>query len=38
VISSKTASHHVSHILQKLNVRGRIEAASKAQQLGLLES
>lgn len=38
VISSKTASHHVSHILQKLNVRGRIEAANRAQQLGLLDS
>ena len=37
VISVKTASHHVSHILGKLNARGRVEAASKAQQLGLLE-
>ena len=37
LISAKTASHHVSHLLQKLNARSRIEAASKAQQLGLLE-
>jgi len=38
VISVKTASHHVSHILGKLNARGRVEAASKAQQLGLLDA
>jgi DNA-binding CsgD family transcriptional regulator len=30
VITEKTAGHHVSHILQKLGVRNRTEAASEA--------
>ena len=34
VISVKTASHHVSHILRKLNARGRVQAANRAQQSG----
>ena len=35
-ISGKTASVHVSRILAKLEVRGRVEAATKAQRLGLV--
>jgi DNA-binding CsgD family transcriptional regulator len=35
-ISSKTASTHVSHILSKLEVRSRIEAATAAHRLGLV--
>jgi DNA-binding CsgD family transcriptional regulator/tetratricopeptide (TPR) repeat protein len=35
-ISQKTASVHVSRILGKLGVRGRVEAATKAQALGLV--
>ena len=35
-ISEKTASVHVSRILGKLGVRGRVEAATKAQALGLV--
>ena len=35
-ISQKTASVHVSRILAKLDVRGRVEAATKAQRLGIL--
>lgn len=34
-ISEKTASVHVSHILRKLGVTTRVEAASVAQRLGL---
>jgi DNA-binding NarL/FixJ family response regulator len=34
-ISTKTASAHVSHILSKLEVRSRIEAATAAHRLGL---
>jgi ATP/maltotriose-dependent transcriptional regulator MalT len=36
-ISDKTASVHVSRILSKLDVRGRVEAASLAHRLGLTE-
>ena len=34
-ISPKTASVHVSHILQKLGVRTRVQAAARADRLGL---
>ena len=34
-ISSRTAGVHVAHILQKMSVRNRVEAASTAQRLGL---
>jgi DNA-binding NarL/FixJ family response regulator len=34
-ISPKTASVHVSNILSKLGVRGRVEAAATAHRLGL---
>jgi DNA-binding NarL/FixJ family response regulator len=34
VISEKTASVHVSHILAKLGVRNRVEAAALAHTLG----
>jgi ATP/maltotriose-dependent transcriptional regulator MalT len=37
-ISEKTASVHVSRILGKLGVRGRVEAATKAQRLGLFSA
>ncbi|MCU1595282.1 MAG: LuxR family transcriptional regulator, partial [Frankiales bacterium] len=36
-MSDKTASVHVSHIMAKLEVSGRTEAAAKAAQLGLLD-
>jgi DNA-binding NarL/FixJ family response regulator len=36
-ISRKTASVHVSHILSKLGLRTRVEAASVAHRAGLLE-
>ncbi|MEP6759833.1 MAG: AAA family ATPase [Sporichthyaceae bacterium] len=36
-ISAKTASVHVSNILAKLGVRGRIEAAAVARRRGLLD-
>ncbi|HSO54452.1 MAG TPA: LuxR C-terminal-related transcriptional regulator, partial [Actinomycetes bacterium] len=36
-ISVKTASIHVSHILAKLGVAGRVEAAAVAHRLGLAE-
>ena len=34
-MSEKTASVHVSRILAKLDVRGRVEAAAVAHRLGL---
>ena len=34
-MSPKTASVHVSRILRKLGVRGRVEAATAAHRLGL---
>jgi DNA-binding CsgD family transcriptional regulator len=34
-ISAKTVGHHVSHILAKLGVRSRAEAAVEAERLGL---
>jgi len=34
-ISTKTASVHVSNILAKLGVRGRVEAAAVAHRLGV---
>jgi DNA-binding CsgD family transcriptional regulator/tetratricopeptide (TPR) repeat protein len=37
-MSHKTASVHVSHILAKLDVRTRLEAATAAHRLGLLET
>jgi DNA-binding CsgD family transcriptional regulator len=36
-ISPKTASVHVSNILAKLGVSGRVEAAAVAHRLGLTE-
>ena len=36
-ISPKTASVHVSNILGKLGVEGRVEAVTMAHRLGLLE-
>ncbi|MDX6429656.1 MAG: hypothetical protein QOE54_2022, partial [Streptosporangiaceae bacterium] len=36
-ISAKTASVHVSHILAKLGVAGRGEAAATAHRLGLFD-
>lgn len=36
-ISPKTASAHVSHILRKLNVSSRVQAATVAQRAGLIE-
>ena len=35
-ISRKTVGIHVSHILAKLGVSGRVEAATRAQRLGLI--
>jgi DNA-binding CsgD family transcriptional regulator len=37
-ISPKTASVHVSNILAKLGVSGRVEAAAVAHRLGLLDA
>ena len=37
-MSEKTASVHVSRILSKLDVRGRVEAATMAQRLGLSQT
>ena len=36
-MSPKTASVHVTHILQKLGVSGRAQAAALAERAGLLE-
>jgi len=36
VVSQKTVDHHVSAILRKLQVRTRIEATARADELGLL--
>ena len=36
-MSEKTASVHVSRILAKLGVGGRVEAAAVAHRLGLVE-
>ena len=36
-IAEKTAALHVSHILAKLGVAGRVEAAAVAHRLGLVE-
>jgi len=35
-ISAKTVDHHISAILEKLEVNSRAKAVSKAQQVGLL--
>jgi len=37
-MSEKTASVHVSRILAKLDVRGRVEAATMAQRLGIVQT
>ena len=37
-MAEKTASVHVSRILGKLEVRGRVEAATKAQRLGIVSA
>jgi ATP/maltotriose-dependent transcriptional regulator MalT len=37
-ISPKTASNHVSNVLRKLGVQGRVEAAAVAFRMGLLSS
>ena len=34
-VSDKTASVHVSNILRKLGVKGRVDAAAVAQRLGI---
>ena len=36
-ITEKTASHHVSNILAKLEVRSRVSAATEAARLGLID-
>ena len=36
-ISAKTASVHVSHIMSKLGVASRVEAAALAYRLGLVD-
>jgi DNA-binding NarL/FixJ family response regulator len=35
-ISPKTAAHHVSAVLEKLDVRTRGQAAARARELGIL--
>ena len=37
VVTEKTAGHHVSAVLRKLDARTRGEASAKAARLGLLE-
>jgi DNA-binding NarL/FixJ family response regulator len=37
-ISTKTASVHVTHILRKLNVGTRVQAATVAARAGLLDA
>ena len=36
-ISEKTVGTHIAHIFEKLDVHNRIEAASRARQLGVLQ-
>ena len=36
-ITQKTVGTHVAHIFRKLDVHTRLEAAGRAQQLGVLE-
>jgi DNA-binding NarL/FixJ family response regulator len=36
-ISQKTVGTHVAHIFEKLDVHSRLEAAGRAQQLGVVE-
>ena len=36
-ISQKTVAAHMAHIYGKLDVHSRVEAAGRAQQLGVLE-
>jgi DNA-binding CsgD family transcriptional regulator len=36
-MSPKTASVHVTHIMQKLNATNRVQAAARAQRLGLVD-
>jgi DNA-binding NarL/FixJ family response regulator len=35
VISEKTVKNHVQHVLDKLGLRSRAEAAARAEELGL---
>jgi DNA-binding NarL/FixJ family response regulator len=36
-ISQKTVGTHIAHIFEKLDVHTRVEAASRAQQLGVIQ-